>query len=86
MDGLLTVVHMASQVAITSGSTNFLDTKGQSPSSLFSPPTQFVQLAICGNQTPNVTAPTSDNSPSPDQIPVRSEKTWNQQTDGNSTF
>ena len=50
------MVHMASQVAIISGPTYFLNTRGQSPSSLSSSATRFVQFAIWGNQTLNVTA------------------------------
>lgn len=70
----------------SSGLTYFLDTKGQSPSSIFYPLTQFAQFANWGNQAPNVTAPTGDSFLSPDQIPKYSEKSWKQQTDGNSTL
>ena len=58
----------------SSGLTYFLDTKGQSPSSIFYPLTQFAQFANWGNQAPNVTAPTGDSFLSPDQIPKYSEK------------
>lgn len=69
-----------------SGLTWILDTQGQSPSIIFYPLTQIAQFANWGNQTPNVTAPTADSFLSPDQIPKYSEKSWKQQTDGNSTL